>query len=131
MAFVMGGICDGASASMERYDASSGQWSAAAAMGTARYMHGACAIAGELYVTGGRGNDEDDNRLASVEKYSPSINSWSTVAPLPEARSKHAAVAVGSAMYVLGGWVGANSGLTASALKFDSAQGRAHAGTET
>jgi hypothetical protein len=57
VAFVMGGIGDdGSLSSMERYDALSGQWSAAAAMGTGRQSFGACVLAGELYVTGG----EDD-----------------------------------------------------------------------
>jgi hypothetical protein len=55
--------------SMERYDVSSGQWSAAAAMGTARHSFGACVVAGELYVSGR--DDTDDNPLSCVEKYSP------------------------------------------------------------
>jgi N-acetylneuraminic acid mutarotase len=122
VAYVMGG-CDNdgneALSSMERYDASSGQWSEAAAMGTARSDHGACVIAGELYVTGGY--NADGHHLSSVEKYSPSSDTWSAVAPLPAGRSRHAAVTVGSAMYVLGGFL--IGGHTASVLKFDSTQG--------
>jgi hypothetical protein len=105
---------------MERYDASSGQWIAAAAMSTGRFMSGACSVAGELYVTGG--SDEDDNRLSSVERYSPSTDTWSIVAPLPDIRMSHVAIAVGTSMYVLGGDVGDGVGM-ASVLKFDSAQG--------
>jgi hypothetical protein len=104
--------------SMERYDASTGQWSVVAAMGTARSCIGACTIAGELYVTGGRDNAR--NVLSSVEKYSPSSDTWSAVAPMPEARAEHAAVAVGSAMYVLGGIV--HNAPTARVLKFDFVQ---------
>jgi hypothetical protein len=49
VAFVMGGSGHGGKlSSIERYDASSGQWSAAAAMGTARSSVGACVIAEEL-----------------------------------------------------------------------------------
>jgi hypothetical protein len=119
VAYVMGGekASGGIISSMERYDASSGQWSAAAAMGTWRHQFGVCTLAGDLYVTGGR---NADGLLLSVEKYSPSSDTWSAVAPMPAARSSHVAVAVGSAMYVLGGFVG---GVTASVLKFDSTEG--------
>jgi hypothetical protein len=116
VAYVMGGfgVADGLS-SMERYDATSAQWSAVAAMSTGRKELGACVVSGELYVTGGW---DDGDRLSSVEKYPPSTNSWSDVDPLLSAREGHAAVAVGSAMYVLGGIV--DQALTASVLKFDS-----------
>jgi hypothetical protein len=121
MAFVVGGYDDSMEMlrSMERYDASSGQWSAATSMRTVRAYSGACVIAGELYVCGGR--NEEDGMLSSVEKYSLVSDTWSAVAPLPEARCGHAAVAVGSAMYVLGGTDGNVS--TASVLKFDSVLG--------
>jgi N-acetylneuraminic acid mutarotase len=88
---------------MEQYDASSGQWSAVAAMHYARDSLGACVVAGELYVSGGKDNNE--GHLSSVEKFSPSSDTWSTMVPLPETRLDHVAVAVGLAMYVLGGWV--------------------------
>jgi N-acetylneuraminic acid mutarotase len=87
---------------------------------------GACAIAGEIYVTGGINNDDKNRFLSSVERYTPTSDTWSAVAPLPEARIHHAAVAMGSAMYALGGEVGydVDSGFTtASVLKFDSVQG--------
>jgi N-acetylneuraminic acid mutarotase len=120
VAYVVGGSNrSGKLSSMERYDASSGQWSMAAAMGTARSEMGACVMAGELYVSGGF--DSDGNRLSTVEKYSPSNDTWSVVAPMPLKRGAHAAVVVGSAMYVLGGVVG--NGVSASVLRFDSMQG--------
>jgi hypothetical protein len=123
-AYVIGGLGEvEAIPSMERYDASTGQWSAAAAMSMKRSYFGACAIAGEIYVTGGR--DESRNILSSVEKYSPSRDIWITLVPLPHARDSHATIAVGSAMYVLGGRrmiEGFMTG-TASALKFDSTYG--------
>jgi N-acetylneuraminic acid mutarotase len=116
MAFVMGGAdADRVIlSSMERYDASTGQWSAVAAMPTARSHLGACVMAGELYVTGGL--DDVVNLLSSVEKYTPSSDTWSAVAPMPAGRAMHSAVAVGSAMYVLGG----SSRYT---LRFDGMQG--------
>jgi hypothetical protein len=103
--------------SMERYDVSTGQWTATAAMATARSYLGACVIAGELYVSGGYSNTD---RLSSVEKYSPSSDAWIAVVHLPVARASHAAVAVGLAMYVLGG---VTDTFTASVLKFDSTEG--------
>jgi N-acetylneuraminic acid mutarotase len=79
-------------------------------------------VKGEIYVTGGKGNE--NNRLSSVEKYSPSTDTWSSVNPMPAARASHAAVAVGSVMYVLRGYEdGEDEDATASMLKFDSTQG--------
>jgi hypothetical protein len=87
-------------------------------MRSARYCFGACVVAGEIYVTGGK--DDGNNFLSSVEKYTPSSDTWSAVAPLPAGRSHHALVAVGSAMYVLGGFDGEDD--LSSVLKFDSTQ---------
>jgi N-acetylneuraminic acid mutarotase len=127
MALVLGGRYAGSSlASMERYDLSSGQWSAAAAMSTARSGFGACMLAGELYIIGGFSTAyvwRGTRFTSSVEKYTPSSDTWSAVAPLPSARYTHAAVAVGSAIYVLGGQASFASPNLASVLKFDSTQG--------
>jgi hypothetical protein len=129
MAYVMGGhhidfynddddYYDNATySSMERYDAASGQWIEVAAMSIDRYCFGACAVAGDMYVTGGICMDES---LATVEKYSPSTDSWSAVAPLPSPRWHHTAVAVGSIMYVFGGQ---DFGRPVSTLKFDTRDG--------
>jgi hypothetical protein len=124
IALVMGGRCSAGNtlASMERYDVSSGQWSAAAAMSTTRCVFGACMLAGELYVTGGFCT-ERQGASSSVEKYTPSSNSWSSVAPLPSGRYEHVAVAVGSAMYVLGGIASNDGSVLASFLKFNITQG--------
>jgi N-acetylneuraminic acid mutarotase len=104
---------------IERYDASSGQWSRAANMGTARSDFGACMLLGKLYAIGGRG--DDNNLLSSVENYTPLSGAWSADAPMPTARSFHVAVAVGSNMYVLGGSDGGIA--TPSVLTFNSTQG--------
>jgi hypothetical protein len=54
-AYVVGGANDGENyvLSIERYDASSGQWSTMTTINAAEDSLGACVIAGELYVTGG------------------------------------------------------------------------------
>jgi hypothetical protein len=133
MAFVMGGtgfMYDddsddgeyGHLASMERYDALSGRWSAVAGMGTERTHAGVCAISGDIYISGGW--DGRHQRFNSVEKYSISSDTWSTFTILPLSRSHHVAVTVGLTMYILGGLVlDANQVVTASVLKYDSAQG--------
>jgi hypothetical protein len=113
------GLENGILSSVERFDASSGQWSASASMSTARNIFGACALAGELYVLGGK--DSSNHYLSSVEKYSPVSDTWSAVAPMPDARAGHAAVTVGSAIYFLGGCVDGRGG-TVSVLKFDGIQ---------
>jgi hypothetical protein len=118
---VIGGVnADSTLSSMERYDITMGRWVAAASMSIGRSIFGACVVAGELYVTGGHGND-GGHSFSTVEKYSPSSDTWSTVAPLHAAYAGHAAVAVGLAMYVLGGISEGN--FSASVLKFDSMQG--------
>jgi hypothetical protein len=121
-AFVLGGIDDSRTiSSMERYNASSGKWGTAAAMGTGRFSFGACSVAGNVYVIGGCYGDF--NLLASVEKYSPLSDTWSVVASLTEARASCAAVSVGPAIYVLGGDSGEIQYATASVLKFACVQG--------
>jgi hypothetical protein len=51
VAYVIGGL---GLTSVERYDTLSGQWSSAAAMYTRRLDFGACVVAGNLYLTGGK-----------------------------------------------------------------------------
>jgi hypothetical protein len=124
LALVMGGYHAGSAlASMERYDASTGQWSIAATMGTARCMFGACTLAGELYITGGFCT-ELKGTLSSVEKYTPWSDTWSAVASFPSDRCEHVVVAVGSAMYVLGGSTRNNRSAVASVFKFERTQGK-------
>jgi hypothetical protein len=100
-AFLIGGEGhQGFLSSVERYNASSRQWSAVAPMGTARTDFGACFAAGAIYVTGGMG--VSIILLSSVEKYTPENDAWITVAPLPAVLSVHAAIGIGTAMYVFG-----------------------------
>jgi hypothetical protein len=50
-------------------------------MGTVRWFIRACAIAGELYVTGG--TDDNGMPLSSVKKYSPSSDTWRLLSLCP------------------------------------------------
>ena len=105
VAFAVGGddVDEETFSSVERYDVTSGVWTAAVCpMHTARACFGMCVLGGDLYVAGGF----DENQyvdFASVERYSPSSDTWSTLADMPQARCRHAACAVDGAMYVLGG----------------------------
>jgi hypothetical protein len=125
MVVVKGGfdVIDNTLASMKRYDVSSSLWIVAAAMGTGRENFGTCAVAAEVYATGGR--DEHGYILSCVEKVTPSTDTWSTMCNLPEPRSNHAAVAVGAAMYVLGGEreIFGATYATTSVGRYDSVQG--------
>jgi hypothetical protein len=87
LAYVMGGYEGpgygiGKLSSVERFDASSGQWSVAAPLSTARHAFGACVLAGEMCVLGGL--DIANRHLSIVEMYSPAKNTWSAVEPMPD-----------------------------------------------
>jgi N-acetylneuraminic acid mutarotase len=106
---------------MERYDALSNQWDVVASMSIERAQFSACVYEGGLFVIGGYYVDDGYRRSYCVEKYSPTSDTWCVVAPLPAGRVDHATVVVGSAMFVLGGET--DEGVTASVLKFNSAEG--------
>jgi hypothetical protein len=54
--------------SIELYDRQQDSWTAAASMRQARFLFGACMIAGELYVTGGITTEQASSKLATVER---------------------------------------------------------------
>jgi N-acetylneuraminic acid mutarotase len=70
---------------VECFDPSTGQWSAVAAMSTARGGHGVAVVDGKVYAVGGMNADEDP--LSSVECFDPSTGQWSVVAPMSTARN--------------------------------------------
>jgi N-acetylneuraminic acid mutarotase len=122
VAFVVGGVVGNTRmASMERYDALSGEWREEGPMAIARSEFGLCALSdGVLYATGGAASDE--LRLATVERYDPCLDSWSAAPSMPRPRYAHSAFAVGDAMYVVGGIVQDEEGgceTVNSVLKFD------------
>jgi hypothetical protein len=102
IAYVIGGYGDGPRlSSMERYDASSGQWSTMASMRNMRSHFGACVLNGEIYVTGGTPDGMDS--MIKVEKYCPTTDTWCAVAPLDMGVYSHAAVVVEHSIFVIGG----------------------------
>jgi hypothetical protein len=125
IAYLVGGDGNegGVLSSMERYNATSRQWSAVTPMSTARTNFGACVVAGELYVIGGTGAHV--NPLSSVEMYTPENDTWSTIAPMPAARSFHAAIGIGTAIHVFGGQrrQGGRNVIYVGTLKYDCTEG--------
>ena len=99
VAFAAGGR-GSPSSSVERYDPMSNTWTAVSPMSTSRTFLGMCAMSGQLYVSGGRGNA---GGLATVERYTPSTDTWTPVAAMPSARWSHCACAVDGLMYVMDG----------------------------
>ena len=70
--------------SVERFDPSTGAWSAVADMNTARYGHGVTVVDGKLYAGGGK--NDDDSTLSSVEWFNPSTGQWGVVADMNTSR---------------------------------------------
>jgi hypothetical protein len=90
-------------ASAERYNPSTGAWTAIAPMHVARYN--AAAVTGpdgRIYVMGGY--NPTNGYLATVEAYAPATNTWTYVASMSGARAGLAAVlAADGRIYAIGG----------------------------
>lgn len=103
--YVAGGLLTGpaisATASVERYDVTTGTWTFVAPLPAPRDHHGMCAQNGLVYAIGGYAGDFAAK--SEVWSYSPAANAWTPRAPLPEARGGCWAVAHGSRIYVFGG----------------------------
>ena len=60
-------------------------------------------IDNEMWVMGGRGEDDDENALATVGVYSPKTNSWRSCTPMSQRREGAVAGVVGGRLVVAGG----------------------------
>jgi hypothetical protein len=83
----VGGVDDDETelSSVERFDPSTGVWSAVAAMNTARWCHGVTVVDGKLYAAGGK--NDVDGTLSSAECFNPSTGQWGAVADMNTARA--------------------------------------------
>eukprot|EP00927_Polykrikos_kofoidii_P056158 TRINITY_DN50322_c0_g1_i1.p1 TRINITY_DN50322_c0_g1~~TRINITY_DN50322_c0_g1_i1.p1 ORF type:complete len:418 (-),score=60.76 TRINITY_DN50322_c0_g1_i1:275-1528(-) len=90
-------------------------WESMPAMSERRGWPAAGALAGLLYVCGGR--DEQREPLNSVERLRTDGTTWEPVAPMAEQRAGAAAAAVAGRLYVCGGAFGAQ--MLSSAERFD------------
>jgi N-acetylneuraminic acid mutarotase len=106
--YVVGGTVDFAldqteapTKSMEVYDFSTGEWSEAPGMPTARHHFGVAALDGKLYAVGGR--EIGDLALDSVERFDPATGRWETLPPLPQGSSGLTVAAAGGEIYAIAG----------------------------
>jgi N-acetylneuraminic acid mutarotase len=94
-------------ATNEVFDITTGSWSSAAPMLTARNHHGAALIDGKIYVVGGRIGSTFiiglSNNVSTNEVYDVAKNTWSSVLGMPTARSGVGTAVLNGQMHVLGG----------------------------
>jgi N-acetylneuraminic acid mutarotase len=111
--YVVGGRAPGIRASdqsslgsMEIYNPGTDQWSAGAALPTARGSLAVVALGGRLYALGGESAPGTVSN--AVERYDPASGAWSALAAMPYRSHGLGAVVVGGAIYVMGGFTGAS-----------------------
>jgi N-acetylneuraminic acid mutarotase len=95
-------------ATNEVYDPATNHWETKREMPTPRNHEAIGAVAGKIYVIGGRiGNANVANMLSSptdvVEEYDPSTDRWRAMTKMPTARSGHGWGTYQGMIYVLGG----------------------------
>eukprot|EP00929_Paragymnodinium_shiwhaense_P025735 TRINITY_DN15500_c0_g1_i1.p1 TRINITY_DN15500_c0_g1~~TRINITY_DN15500_c0_g1_i1.p1 ORF type:complete len:434 (+),score=91.06 TRINITY_DN15500_c0_g1_i1:136-1437(+) len=100
--YAAGGEAGGvALASVERFRAADGCWSACAPLQTARSGCAAVALCGRIHVLGGCSADGED--LRSVERLDPCTGEWEMMPPMLAGRDELAATAHEGHMYAVGG----------------------------
>jgi len=107
---------------LQIYDFGSGEWSLGPDMPSPRHHVGAATLGGDLYVAGGRG--EQDHSLATFERYDPAGEEWETLPELPLGVASPALVAADGKLVVVGGedqdqWEDGKGWVTSSAWEFD------------
>jgi N-acetylneuraminic acid mutarotase len=111
--YVVGGDAD--EESMFKFDSTYGTWSEVAPMPERRRACAACAVGDDIYVFGGR---SDDEAYASVFKYDTVADEWSTLTPMPCTCAFHSASVLDGMVYIMGfGY------MSSEVLRFDPASG--------
>ena len=103
-----GTVVDNQLATVERFNPSTGTWSAAAPMPTARRTMVVAVVNGRALVIGGE-RKPDGTAFAQNEEYDPLTNTWRTLKPLPTARHGAAGGVVNGVVYVIGGATNAST----------------------
>ena len=81
---------------VNKYNPTSGQWTAVAPLPTATHYLGACAINGSIYTVGGLGNSE-------TSRYDPATNAWTQLAPTPLSQDAAGVASFNGKIYTFGG----------------------------
>lgn len=115
-----GMFSDGGTASGGRYDPAADAWTATASSPlSARFDVGVAASDGEMFVFGGRPDDETLTPLGDGARYAPATDTWTALPSTgaPSARAVPSAVWTGAELIVFGGLDGAGAVGTGAALR--------------
>ncbi|HEY6730305.1 MAG TPA: kelch repeat-containing protein [Solirubrobacterales bacterium] len=109
-------------ADLQIYDFKTGEWSFGPEMPNPRHHVGAAALGGDLYVAGGRG--EEDHSLDTFERYDSATEEWESLPPLPLGAASPGLVAVNGKLVIVGGedqneWEDGKGWVTPSAWEYD------------
>lgn len=91
----------GASRDLFVYDFGKDRWTRGAPMSARRHHVAAAALAGKLYVVGGR--SDTDLSLSSVERYDPGTGAWESTTPLPLGSGGLGVVSLGGRILAISG----------------------------
>lgn len=110
---------------LEVFDTTTNRWASLKPMSLPRNHHGVAALAGKLYVMGGRVGSPFSGgwsvNVSTTEIYDIASGAWSTGTPMPTARSGVGVAALAGRIYVLGGegWLGNFGGVFRSNQAYD------------
>jgi hypothetical protein len=120
--YVLGGIEQDeegwkeAVSSVLKFDCRMQTWSEVAPMPGERDNAGACVISGDIYIFGGRTDDEE--ATATTYRFNTETNKWAMLAPMPEAICGHSVCVLNGLGYVIGGQ-NTDENIVSSVHRFD------------
>jgi N-acetylneuraminic acid mutarotase len=100
-----------------KFDCGKQTWSEVAPMPEERDNAGACVVDGDIYIFGGR--TDDDVRTSTTYRFSTETNEWAVLALLPEAKARHSVSVLDGLIYVMGGDNDDNGHSLSSVHRFD------------
>jgi hypothetical protein len=102
--------------SVLKFDVQTQTWSEVAPMPTGVADAGACVLGNDIYIFGGRTND--DEVQSTTYHFSTVANEWTTLAPLPEEKCDYGVCVLAGLIYLVGGEDSSFADLT-SVHRFD------------